>query len=142
MDISISTEVKNLDIHVLSALLLEYSSQCAQVDDSPDKKTHSGYYHPFIGDLCEEVHREIHFDEKANLIQEAMDRRDDDLYGFQTRGDFFSAAWAGHIQDDSLEPKVTFESVQSKIIDLLLDHQIFFIDYHNVLRNTPIKEVW
>jgi hypothetical protein len=88
------------------------------------------------------VYMEAFGSQKLDLIEEALQRQDDQLHGFADKTQFVDAAFYNRINDPSLEPTIRSEEVRRQVLDFLFANQMFFTDYNHQLRNVPILEVW
>lgn len=95
----------------------------------------------FIGDICELVYENIYKEIKMDLIYEATERKDYEIYGC-SKEEFILLAYNGDIEDEAFIPNINMAEFTMIIRDFLIENRFFFIDFYEHVRNEPIKEVW
>lgn len=97
---------------------------------------------PSIEHLRDYMYQEYWLAERMRLIQDAIRRNDDQMYGFATQESFAAAALRQDFNDGTLEPHINEQAIHEHIRMVLLDYHFFFMDDRHIIRNTPVKEVW
>lgn len=97
---------------------------------------------PRMEDIVERVFWELHTMERMELIENAIKRHDDQLFGYSTPEQFMEAAWSGHIPDHALQPKIEKDAVLMQVIDFVFEQNLFVLDFNDQIRHAPLKEVW
>lgn len=100
---------------------------------------------PDMDDWAQDVFEELYQEEREELIEAAIYRGDDYLYGYGSRDEFRNAVWMNQVQDPALEPQVTFHMVVAELEDYIATNQmsVLVCVRHTVQMIFPvIKGVW
>lgn len=100
---------------------------------------------PDMDDWAQDVFEELYQEEREELIEAAIYRGDDYLYGYGSRDEFRNAVWMNQVQDPALEPKVSFDRIVAELEDYIAANQISVLVCvrHTVKIVFPaIKGVW
>lgn len=86
------------------------------------------------------VFADVYSDLKIQLIDEAIERKDYELYGLDEQ-DFVIKAYRGEIGDIAVEPYLNENTLLESIEGYLRAHQLV-IDYNGYILHSPLQEVW
>ena len=96
---------------------------------------------PTFEEISESVYQEVYQDVKLDLVEEAVNRKDYEIYGYE-KPEFILLAYSGELKDESLRPDIEYKEFETILRDYMLINRYFFEDYHKIVRNAPILEVW
>lgn len=97
---------------------------------------------PRLETIADLVYYELRFEELVNLVDDAIARHDDQLYGYATAEDFRHAAFSGYVNDPAVQSKIQRRDVFMMVLDFAFEQNWFIIDSFERVRNAPVKGVW
>jgi hypothetical protein len=90
--------------------------------------------------LKDMVLSDMHTELKAQMVEEAVDRKDYELFNM-TKLDFIVKTYSGEFEDVSTEPYIDEDMFNRMIEDYIMEQQ-FVVMWDNYLMNSPVQEVW
>lgn len=92
--------------------------------------------------LCEGIFRELWMERRLQLIEAAIGRHDDILYGFDTRESFIAAAFRQDFNDESVDPKIDKIPLYDTIYNVVHYYNMTYSDHRPNKQYAPVIGVW